>query len=79
VTEGLGPHHLRLVLGNVMGGMQTWIWGVKYPEFMDVLIPMDSQPTEMPRRNWLMRRLITDSIRNDPQWNTGDFSFCDGR
>jgi homoserine O-acetyltransferase len=28
VTEGLGIRHLRLVLGNSMGGMHTWIWGV---------------------------------------------------
>ena len=28
VTEGLGVRHLRLVLGNSMGGMHTWIWGV---------------------------------------------------
>ena len=34
VTEGLGLRHLRLVLGNSMGGMHTWIWGVKHPDFM---------------------------------------------
>ena len=27
VTEGLGIKHLRLVIGNSMGGMQTWMWG----------------------------------------------------
>jgi homoserine O-acetyltransferase/O-succinyltransferase len=37
VTEGLGIRHLRLVLGNSMGGMQTWLWGEKYPDVMDVL------------------------------------------
>ena len=31
VKEGLGVKHLRLVIGNSMGGMQTWIWGEKYP------------------------------------------------
>ena len=40
VTEGLGIKHLRLVIGNSMGGMQTWLWGVKYPDFMDALVPM---------------------------------------
>ena len=35
VSEGLGLRHLRLVLGFSMGGMQTWVWGVKYPDFMD--------------------------------------------
>ena len=66
VTEGLGIRHLRLVIGNSMGGMHTWIWGVKYPDFMDALVPMASQPTEMASRNWMMRRLLIETIRNDP-------------
>jgi homoserine O-acetyltransferase/O-succinyltransferase len=74
VKEGLGIKHVRLVLGNSMGGMQTWMWGVKYPDFMDALVPMASQPTEMSSRNWMMRRLITDSIRNDPDWKGGDYT-----
>src|SRR6476619_4665693 len=52
ITEGLGVKHLRLVIGNSMGGMHTWIWGGKYPQFMDALVPMASQPTEMAARNW---------------------------
>jgi len=74
VTEGLGIRHLRLVLGNSMGGMHTWLWGMKYPAAMDALVPMASQPTEMSSRNWMMRRLIIDSIRNDPDWNGGNYA-----
>lgn len=73
-TEALGIRRLRLILGNSMGGMQAWIWGVTYPEFMDALVPMASMPTEMSSRNWLLRRLITDSIRNDPDWKNGDYA-----
>src|ERR1700758_5535848 len=47
LTEGLGIRHLRLVIGNSMGGMHSWIWGERYPSFMDTLVPMASQPTEM--------------------------------
>lgn len=74
VTEGLGIKHVRLITGNSMGGMHAWIWGVKYPDFMDALAPMASQPTEMASRNWMLRRLITDSIRNDPEWKGGDYT-----
>jgi homoserine O-acetyltransferase len=63
-----------LVLGISMGGMHTWIWGVTNPDFMDALVPMASQPSEMSSRNWMMRRLIIDAIRNDPEWNTGDYT-----
>ena len=74
VTEHLGVRHLRLVLGNSMGGMHTWIWAQKYPDFMDVAVPMASLPTEMSGRNWMMRRLIIDSIRNDPEWMNGNYT-----
>src|SRR6266481_6157192 len=74
VTEGLGIRHLRLVIGNSMGGMQTWLWGTTYPTFMDALVPMASQPTEMSSRNWMMRRMIIDAIRNDPDWNDGNYT-----
>src|SRR4030088_1891193 len=40
VTEGLGIKHLRLVIGNSMGGMHVWIWGEAHPDFMDALVPM---------------------------------------
>ena len=40
VTEGLGVKHLRLVLGNSMGGMQAWIRAVRYPDFVDAVVPM---------------------------------------
>ncbi len=74
VKEGLGVKHLRLVIGNSMGGMQTWMWGQKYPQEMDVLVPMASQPTEMASRNWMMRRIMLETIRNDPEYNGGNYT-----
>jgi homoserine O-acetyltransferase/O-succinyltransferase len=74
VSDGLGIRHLRLVLGNSMGGMQTWMWGVTYPDFMDALVPMASLPTAMSSRNWMMRRMLIDAIRNDPEWNDGNYT-----
>ncbi len=35
---------------------------------------MASLPTEMAGRNWMMRRLIIDSIRNDPEWMNGNYT-----
>ena len=74
LTEGLGIKHLRLVIGNSMGGMHTWIWGEKYPEFMDALVPMASQPTAMAARNWMLRRMMLETIRNDPEYNDGNYT-----
>ncbi len=74
VTEGLGVKHARLVIGNSMGGMQAWLWAGSHPDFMDVTVPMASQPTEMAGRNWAMRRLLVESVRTDPDWKNGDYA-----
>jgi homoserine O-acetyltransferase len=74
VKEGLGVKHLRLVIGNSMGGMHTWIWGGRYPQFMDALVPMASQPSEMAARNWMLRRMMIETIRNDPDYNGGNYT-----
>ncbi len=74
VTEALGVHHLRLVIGNSMGGMQTWMWGEFHPDMMDALVPMASQPTEMSGRNWMMRRMLLESIKQDPAYKDGYYT-----
>ncbi len=74
LTEGLGINHLRLILGVSMGGMQTWLWGINHPDFMDGLVPTASMPTEMSGRNWMMRKFISESIRKDPDWQNGYYT-----
>jgi homoserine O-acetyltransferase len=74
VREHLGVRHLRLVLGNSMGGMQTWIWAQRYPGFMDIAVPMASLPVEMSGRNWMTRRMIIDMIRSDPAYMEGNYT-----
>ena len=74
VKEGLGIKHLRLVIGNSMGGMHTWLWAEKYPDMMDIVVPMASQPTAMAARNWMLRRMMIETIRNDPDYDSGNYT-----
>ncbi len=74
LTEGLGVSHVRLVIGNSMGGMLAWLWGVTYPDFMDAIVPMAAQPTAMSGRNWMLRRMMIETIRRDPAYKGGDYS-----
>src|SRR5437879_9117754 len=67
LTEHLGVNHLRLVMGTSMGGMQTWVWGETYPDFMDALMPLASLPVEIAGRNRIQRKMILDAIRTDPE------------
>jgi homoserine O-acetyltransferase len=74
LAEGLGIRHVRLVIGNSMGGMNTWLWGAKYADYMDALVPMAAQPTAMASRNWMLRRMMLETIRNDPDYNNGNYT-----
>lgn len=74
LTEGLGIKHVRMIIGNSMGGMQVWMWGEKYPAYMDTLVPMASQPTAMAARNWMLRRMMLESIRQDPEYANGNYT-----
>jgi homoserine O-acetyltransferase len=74
LTEGLGIDHVRLIFGYSMGGMNVWTWGVRYPDYADALIPMASLPAPMAGRNWMMRRMMIDAVRNDPAWDNGNYT-----
>lgn len=75
LTEHLGVQRVRVIVGNSMGGMQTWLWAQKYPDFMDAAVPMASLPHQMAGRNWMMRKLLMDAIRNDPEWQGGNYTL----
>ena len=74
LTDGLGVRHLRLVLGTSMGGMHCWVWGEKYPGFMDGLVPLASVPTQIAGRNRVVRDMAMDAIRKDPEWKNGEYT-----
>ena len=74
VHDGLQVDHLRLVLGNGMGGMHTWLWGERYPDFMDALMPLSSAPAQITGRQRLFRDMVVDSIKTDPSWKDGEYS-----
>ena len=73
LTEGLGVNHARLVMGTSMGGMHTWLWGELHPDFMKALMPLACLPTQISGRNRAWRRIVIDAIRNDPDWNNGEY------
>jgi homoserine O-acetyltransferase len=73
LTEHLKVDHVRLVMGTSMGGMHTWLWGQKYPEYMDALLPLASLPGQISGRNRMWRKMISDVIRTDPEWTDGEY------
>jgi len=70
-TEVFHLSHLRAVMGISMGGMQTFEWGVVYPDFMDLLIPIVGSPRSTSYDKLLWTAQI-DAIELDPAWNNGN-------
>ena len=74
LTERLGVTHLKLVMGTSMGCMHAWVWGTRYPNFADALVPLACAPTAIAGRNRMIRQLIIDAITSDPDWRNGDYT-----
>src|SRR5213076_1568297 len=73
VTEGLHVDRLLLVMGTSMGCMHAWLWAERHPDFMDGVVPLACAPTQIAGRNRMMRSMIIEDIRGDPEWRAGDY------
>ena len=74
LIEKLGVSHLRLVMGTSMGGMHSWVFAERYPDFMDAVVPLASVPTAIAGRNRMIRTMAMDDIRNDPSGKAGEYT-----
>ncbi len=73
LTNHLNIKHARLIMGTSMGAMHTWVFGYRYPDYMDALMPLASLPIEIAGRNRILRKMIIDAIKTDPDWNHGNY------
>jgi len=74
VTQTLGIKRLHAILGMSMGGMNAWQWAEAYPDAMDGVMPVVSLPVKVSGRNLLWRRMVIADIRNDPDWQGGNYA-----
>jgi homoserine O-acetyltransferase len=64
LTEALGVDHLFMVIGTSMGGMQCWMWGERWPDMMDALVPLASLPAQIAGRNRVWRKMMIDDLHD---------------
>ena len=73
MLKGMGIDHLKLVSGISQGGMQTWVWGERFPDAMDALASVASMPVQISGRNLMWREIVIRAIVDDPDWHGGDY------
>ncbi len=66
MSKGLGIERLRLLMGTSMGCMHAWMWGERYPEEVEAMMPLACLPVAIGGRNRMWRRAAMDAIEKDP-------------
>jgi homoserine O-acetyltransferase len=72
VTKRFGLTHLHAVVGNSMGGMQTFEWMVRYPSFMDIAIPIVGSP-RLTSYDLLLWHTEEQAMLDDPAYHDGRY------
>ncbi len=74
LTEGLQVSHLRLFVGTSMGCMEGFMWAESNPGDMDALMLLSCLPVEIAGRNRMVRKIMIDDVKKDPDWNNGNYT-----
>lgn len=72
LLSSLGVNRIVAVVGSSIGGYQTFQWAVTFPEFMSVILALDTAPKDPFDATSMAGRLI-DTFASDPNWNGGDY------
>jgi homoserine O-acetyltransferase len=73
VTQGLGIARLRLLMGTSMGCMHAFLWGERWPQDVQALMPLACLPAQIAGRNRVWRKMAVDLITSDPAWAGGEY------
>lgn len=72
LSESLGVHHLRAIVGFSMGGQQAFQWAVSYPGFVDRIVVTSATAKTWPHGIVRLESQIM-AIENDPVFAGGEY------
>ncbi|WP_245917558.1 homoserine O-acetyltransferase MetX [Bacillus canaveralius] len=68
--QKLGIHEAKAIIGGSLGGMQAWEWGILYPSFSELLIPLAATPF-LSDYAIAFNTIGRTAIMADPEWQGG--------
>jgi homoserine acetyltransferase len=74
LKDHLGVGKVKLATGVSMGAMQSYIWAVLHPEFVEAIMPIGGITATDPVVRWLFT-LMSQAMQGDPVWRAtkGDY------
>jgi homoserine O-acetyltransferase len=67
LKDKLGIGKVKLATGVSMGAMQSYIWPVMHPDFVEAIMPIGGLTATDPVVRWLFQ-LMTAGMQSDPVW-----------
>jgi len=67
LKDCLGVAKVKLSTGASMGAIQSYIWAVLHPDFVEAIMPLAGATAMDPVSRWLFQ-LMTAAMQSDPVW-----------
>ena len=67
LKDGLGVAKVKLSTGASMGAIQSYIWALMHPDFVEAIMPIAGATAMDPVARWLFQ-LMTAAMQSDPVW-----------
>jgi homoserine O-acetyltransferase len=74
LLRSMGVSRLVAVAGSSLGGYQAFQWAVSFPEFMSVVIALDTAPRDLFDSAKAADDLLAE-LSSHPAWNGGDYGI----
>jgi homoserine acetyltransferase len=74
LKDGLGIAKVKLATGVSMGAIQSYIWAVLHPDYVEAIMPIGGATAMDPVPRWLFQ-LMSAAMKSDPVWmkTKGDY------
>lgn len=67
LKDELGVGRVKLATGVSMGAMQSYIWAILHPEFVEAIMPIGGATASDPVVRWLFQNMSA-AMKSDPAW-----------